>query len=53
MTVALPAALRHGRAAAYVDGRRVPAKQVGSGSTVRFTLRARGGRAVDWAVARP
>jgi hypothetical protein len=55
MSVALPAALRHGNVAAYVNGRRVAAKRAGSGagSRVRFTLRARGGRAIDWAVARP
>ena len=56
MTVALPAALRHGKVAAFVDGRRVAARRPGTsraGASVRFALRARGGRAVDWAVARP
>jgi hypothetical protein len=51
MTVALPAALRHGSVAAFVDGRRVAVRRAGAG--VRFTLRARAGRPVDWAVARP
>jgi hypothetical protein len=51
MTVALPAGLRKGRVAAYVEGRRVAAKR--AGATLRFTLKARGGRAVDWGVARP
>jgi hypothetical protein len=51
MSVSLPAALRRGPVAAFVDGRRVRARR--SGSTVRFELRARGGRLVDWAVARP
>jgi hypothetical protein len=50
VSVALPAGLRRGRAAAYVDGRRVAARRAG-GSLV-FRLRARGGRVVDWAVAR-
>jgi hypothetical protein len=51
VTVALPAGLRHGKVAAYVGGRRVRAARVGA--ALRFSLRARGGRAVDWAVARP
>jgi hypothetical protein len=51
MTVSLPARLRSGRVAAFVDGRRVPARR--AGAAVRFTLRARAGGAVDWAVARP
>jgi hypothetical protein len=50
MTVALPAGLRHGRVTAFVDGRRVAAKR--AGATLWFVLKARGGRAVDWAVAR-
>jgi hypothetical protein len=51
MAVSLPAALRRGPVAAFVDGRRVPARR--AGDTLRFGLRARGGRLVDWAVARP
>ena len=51
MTVSLPARLRRGPVAAFVEGRRVPARRVGA--DLRFRLRARGGRAVDWAVARP
>ena len=51
MTVSLPAGLRRGPVAAFVEGRRVPARRVGA--DLRFRLRARGGRAVDWAVARP
>jgi hypothetical protein len=50
MTVSLPAALRSGRVAAFVDGRRVASRR--SGSDLIFELRARGGRSVDWAVAR-
>jgi hypothetical protein len=63
MRVALPAALRHGPVAAFVDRRRVRAERVrilrpgatraGAGAELRFVLRARGGRAVNWAVARP
>jgi Glycosyl hydrolase 36 superfamily, catalytic domain len=51
MSVSLPTALRRGPVAAFVDGRRVRARR--SGRTVTFELRARGGRLVDWAVARP
>jgi hypothetical protein len=51
MTVSLPAALRSGRVAAFVDGRRVPSKR--AGDSLSFRLPARGGRPVDWAVARP
>jgi hypothetical protein len=50
MTVSLPAGLRRGPVAAFVDGRRVASRR--SGSDLVFTLRARGGRSVDWAVAR-
>jgi hypothetical protein len=51
MTVSLPAALRRGPVAAFVDGRRMTGRR--SGSDLIFDLRARAGRAVDWAVARP
>jgi hypothetical protein len=51
MRVSLPPGLRRGRVAAFVDGRRVGGRRVGG--ELRFSLRARGGRAVDWAVARP
>ena len=51
MTVSLPAALRHGRVAAFVEGRRVAS--VRARGELRFGLRARRGRAVDWAVGRP
>jgi hypothetical protein len=51
MTVALPRALRRGPVAAFVDGRRVKASR--AGGQARFALKARGGRIVDWAVARP
>jgi hypothetical protein len=37
--------------AAFVDGRRVTGRR--SGGDLIFELRARAGRAVDWAVARP
>jgi hypothetical protein len=50
MTVSLPAALRHGPVAAFVDGRRIHATR--AGETLRFVLRAQGGAKVDWAVAR-
>ena len=50
VTVKLPAGLRRGPVGAYVDGRRVTAKR--TGASLRFSLRARGRRAVDWAVAR-
>jgi hypothetical protein len=51
LTVTLPAALEHGPVAAFVDGRRVAGRR--TGGTLSFSLRARGGRSVDWAVARP
>ncbi len=51
MTVSLPAALRRGRVAAFVEGRRVASRR--DGSDLTFSLRARGGRSLDWAVARP
>jgi hypothetical protein len=37
--------------AAFVDGRRVASRR--AGGQLRFKLQARGGKAVDWAVARP
>jgi hypothetical protein len=49
VSVSLPRALRRGSAAAFVDGRRVRATR--AGGTLRFALRGRGGRLVDWAVA--
>jgi hypothetical protein len=51
MSVALPPGLRRGPVAAFVDGRRLAGRR--SGATIVFHLRARGGRLVDWAVARP
>jgi hypothetical protein len=51
MSVALPAALRRGPAAAFVEGRRVASRR--AHGRLRFGLGARGGRTVDWAVARP
>jgi hypothetical protein len=51
MTVSLPAALRRGPVEAFVEGRRVASRRLGG--ALRFRLRARGGRLVDWAVARP
>jgi hypothetical protein len=51
MTVSLPSGLRRGRVAAFVAGRRVASRR--SGGDLTFSLRARGGRSVDWAVARP
>jgi Glycosyl hydrolase 36 superfamily, catalytic domain/Glycosyltransferase family 36 len=51
LTVTLPAGLRKGRAVAYVNGHRVASSRAGDRLT--FTARARGARAIDWAVARP
>ena len=51
MTVSLPAALRHGRVAAFVEGQRVASMR--ARGELRFGLRARRGRVVDWAVGRP
>jgi hypothetical protein len=51
LTVTLPAALGHGPVAAFVDGRRVSGRR--AGGKLSFSLRARSGRSVDWAVARP
>ena len=51
LTVTLPAALGHGPVAAFVDGRRVAGRR--AGGELSFSLRARGERSVDWAVARP
>jgi hypothetical protein len=48
LAVTLPGRLRHGRPTVWVDGRRVRATR--AGGVVRFSLRARAGRAVDWAV---
>jgi hypothetical protein len=49
LSVALPPWLRRGPAVAFVDGRRVEARR--RGGTLVFSLRARGGRLVDWAVS--
>jgi hypothetical protein len=51
ITVSLPDRLRRGPAAAFVEGRRVAGRR--AGAELRFSLRARRGRVVDWAVARP
>jgi hypothetical protein len=51
LTVALPAGLRTGPAAAFVNGRRVASRR--GGGRLTFSARARAGRALDWAVARP
>jgi len=51
ISVSLPAALRRGPVAAFIDGRRVASRRVGG--ELRFAMRANGARAVDWAVARP
>jgi hypothetical protein len=50
MTVELPRGLARGPVAAFVDGRRVRARQ--ARGQIRFALRARAGRVVNWAVAR-
>jgi hypothetical protein len=50
ITVALPEVLRRGRASAFVGGRRVASRR--RGPELTFELRARGGRVVDWGVAR-
>ena len=50
MTVELPRGLARGPVAAFVDGRRVRART--AHGQLHFALRARGGRVVDWAVAR-
>jgi hypothetical protein len=51
MTIELPARGEARRARAYVEGRSVPATCSGrSGRGLVFTLRARRGAAIDWAV---
>jgi Glycosyl hydrolase 36 superfamily, catalytic domain len=51
ITVSLPDRLRRGPVAAFVEGRRVAGRR--AGAELRLSLRARRGRVVDWAVARP
>ena len=50
MTVELPRGLARRPVAAFVDGRRVRARK--ARGHLRFSLRARAGRVVSWAVAR-
>jgi hypothetical protein len=49
MSVSLPRGLRRDSVTAFVDGRPVQARR--RGGTLVFSVRARGGRVIDWAVS--